>query len=58
MLIKHVLSSLPTHLLFAAVIPVATFKSIERICVVGFGGGPRPSRLGIIGFGGLNFVTR
>ncbi|XP_027156511.1 uncharacterized protein LOC113757398 [Coffea eugenioides] len=31
-LIKHVLSSLPTHLLSAAVIPVATFKSIERIC--------------------------
>nr|XP_027082456.1 uncharacterized protein LOC113704781 [Coffea arabica] len=31
-LIKHVLSSLPTHLLSAAVIPVATFKSIERLC--------------------------
>ncbi|XP_027166413.1 uncharacterized protein LOC113766418 [Coffea eugenioides] len=31
-LIKHVLSAIPTHLLSAAVIPMAVFKAIERVC--------------------------
>ncbi|XP_071918841.1 uncharacterized protein [Coffea arabica] len=31
-LIKHVLSSMPVHLLSAAVIPSSLFKSIEQVC--------------------------
>ncbi|XP_027098892.2 uncharacterized protein [Coffea arabica] len=31
-LIKHVLSSMPVHLLSAAVIPTSIFKSIEQVC--------------------------
>ena len=31
-LIKHVLSSIPLHLLFASIIPIFVFKGIQKVC--------------------------